>query len=106
MPATGGIIQMTNTKGRFNPSQPSATTPMYEQLEKKAIELTNKGIPEKTVNMILKSMSGEAVTTDEEDAVMEAMRKNLNFPFTPNKAKRGKEMKKYAVPFYSGKMGY
>jgi hypothetical protein len=106
MPATGGIIQMTNTKGRPNPSKQSATTPMYEQLEKKAIELTNKGIPEKTVNMILKSMSGEALTTDEDDAVMEAMRKSLNFPFTPNKAKRGKEMKKYAVPFYSGKMGY
>jgi hypothetical protein len=106
MPATGGIIQMTNTKGPFKPTQQGASTPMYEQLEKKAVELNNKGVPEKVITQILKSMAGESITTDEEDAVMEAMRKSLNFPFTPTKARGGEKMKKYAIPFYTGKIGY
>jgi hypothetical protein len=106
MPATGGVIQMTNTKGPFKPTQQGASTPMYEQLEKKAIELHNKNVPEKVITQILKSMAGESITTDEEDAVMEAMRKSLNFPYTPTKARGGEKMKKYAIPFYTGKTGY
>jgi len=106
MPATGGVIQMTNSKGPFTPTQQGSSTPMYEQLERKALELHNKNVPEKVITQILKSMAGESISTDEEDAVMEAMRKSLNFPFTPTKARGGERMKKYAIPFYTGKTGY
>ena len=106
MPATGGVIQMTNTKGAFKPTQQGASTPMYEQLEKKALDLHNKGVPEKVITQILKSMSGESIATDEEDAVMQAMQKAFNFPYTPTKARGGEKMKKYAIPFYTGKTGY
>ena len=106
MPATGGIIQMANSKGPFTPTPQGNQQAMYERMAEKALELKNKGLEGNTINVILKNMSGQAATTDEEEAIMEAMQKSLNFPFTPAKAKKGKEMKRYAVPFYTGKVGY
>lgn len=105
MSGTGGNIEITDTKA-FDPVQPADP---YEEIKRRAkikIMMDNAGIkdPEGTqLNQILNTQ--QTLPMNNLQASMQGVGiNNLGYQNQPS-GKKGKEVKRYAVPFYTGKMG-
>lgn len=109
-PASGG--QTTFTGGaKFNPNRQSANQPdAFTQMKQDALSLKGSGLPDNTVNKILDIKYGSNTKNNQgfgADAYADMMRqmRSQGAPFGYT-GKKGKEIKKYATPFYTGKTGY
>ena len=103
-PSTGGIVEFTDDGRKLaknsSGNQTQQSIKNYQYLQEL---MGDKEVPEWLYNQIYSTDSGNSGMT-------KAQQEMLNNRFNPNTraAKKGKEIKrlsKWAVPFYSGKMG-
>lgn len=105
MSGTGGNIEITDTKA-FDPVQPADP---YEEIKRRAkikIMMDNAGIKDPNgtqLNQIFNTQ--QTLPMNNLQASMQGVGiNNLGYQNQPS-GKKGKEVKRYAVPFYTGKMG-
>lgn len=109
-PASGG--QTTFTGGAdFNPNKQSANQlDAFTQMQQDALSLKGSGLPDGTVNKILDIKYGSNTKNNQgfgADAYADMMRQMRSQGAPAGyTGKKGKEIKKYATPFYAGKTGY
>lgn len=105
MPGTGGNIEITDTKA-FDPVQPEDPYKRITELAKIKTMMENAGVKDPD-GKILASIYNPQVTPSMNNlqASMQGVGVNsLGYQNQPA-GKKGKEIKRYAVPFYTGKMG-
>ena len=105
MPGTGGNIEITDTKA-FDPVQPEDPYKRITELAKIKTMMENAGVKDPD-GKILASIYNPQVTPSMNNlqASMQGVRvNNLGYQNQPA-GQKGKEVKRYAVPFYTGKMG-
>ena len=96
-PSTGGMITQVGSKA-FDPVQQTDPTEQYFEV---ANRLKLEGI--EPTGDLLKFFTGQS-TLPQQTNIQRAYRNNpMGLGIPP--AKKGKEMKKYATPFYTGKVG-
>jgi hypothetical protein len=102
-PSRGGLIDFTNPR-MWEGSKSGQQGMNSEQIMNLATELNAKGM-KVDGNKLLDVFLGQSNTA--KDPRAEAF-KNMQASYVGSgyKASKGKEMKKYAVPFYMGKVGY
>lgn len=105
MPGTGGNIEITDTKA-FDPVQPADP---YEEIKRRAkikIMMDNAGLKDPNgtqLNQIFNTQ--QTLPMNNLQASMQGVGvNNLGYQNQPA-GKKGKEVKRYAVPFYTGKIG-
>ena len=105
MPGTGGNIEITDTKA-FDPVQPEDPYKRITELAKIKTMMENAGVKDPD-GKILASIYNPQVTPSMNNlqASMQGVGvNNLGYQNQPA-GQKGKEVKRYAVPFYTGKMG-
>lgn len=111
-PNAAGMIQFTGDVPALVANQQAANEMSpYEEMSTRAIDLKAKGLDGTTINTILQNTYGtkavaNANTGADPTADVYRMIREAGMPAGYGQAKKGKEMKKYAVPFYMGKIGY
>lgn len=102
-PEQGGVVNYYNPQA-FKPTAPTQTGASRDEILRDLEELKVRGInPTPQLLDYMRGVKPSAQPTMQPE--MQMMEGNFGFPFQPT-AKKGKEIKKYAVPFYSGKMGF
>ena len=105
MPGTGGNIEITDTKA-FDPVQPEDPYKKITELAKIKTMMENAGVKDPEGN-ILASIYNPQVSPSMNNlqaSVQGVGINNLGYQNQPA-GQKGKEVKRYAVPFYTGKMG-
>ena len=105
MPGTGGNIEITDTKA-FDPVQPEDPYKRITELAKIKTMMENAGVKDPD-GKILASIYNPQVTPSMNNlqaSIQGVGVNNLGYQNQPA-GKKGKEIKRYAVPFYTGKMG-
>lgn len=108
-PTTGGMINVTDNLPKLVANQQAATQlSPFDEMSQRALNLKAKGLDGTTINTILQNNYGgkpasNAQGVDPNADVLRMIRES-GMP-TGYSAKKGKEIKKYAVPFYMGKTG-
>lgn len=111
-PVSGGMIDITADLPALvaNKDASSQLSP-YDEMSSRALDLKAKGLDGTTINTILQNTYGTKAVANANtgaDPYADVMRdiRAAGMPAGYPTAKKGKEIKKYAVPFYMGKIGY
>jgi hypothetical protein len=112
-PQSGGMINITADLPTLVANQQAATQlSPFDEMSQRALNLKARGLDGTTINTILQNTYGgkpvsNAQGVDPNADVLRMIRESgmpAGYPTTT--AKKGKEIKKYATPFYMGKIGY
>lgn len=108
-PTTGGMINVTNNLPKLVANQQAATQlSPFDEMSQRALNLKAKGLDGTTINTILQNNYGGKPASNMQgvDPYADVLRmiRESGMP-AGYSAKKGKEIKKYAVPFYMGKTG-
>jgi hypothetical protein len=111
-PVSGGMIDITADLPALvaNKNAGSQLSP-YDEMSSRALDLKAKGLDGTIINTILQNTYGTKAVANANtgtDPYADVMRdiRAAGMPAGYPTAKKGKEIKKYAVPFYMGKIGY
>lgn len=111
-PVSGGMIGITaNLPALVANKDAGKQLSPYDEMSSRALDLKAKGLDGTTINTILQNTYGTKAVADANtgaDPYADVMRdvRAAGMPAGYPTAKKGKEIKKYAVPFYMGKIGY
>lgn len=101
-PSKGGVIDFYNPQ-QFKPTPQNDQGITRDDILRDIEELKFRDVnPTPELLNYLRGVKTPSKTSNKPEVDM--MQGNFGFPFQPT-ARKGKEIKKYAVPFYSGKMG-
>lgn len=105
MPGTGGNIEITDTKA-FDPVQPEDPYKRITELAKIKTMMENAGVKDPDGKILASIYNPQtSLPMNNLQASMQGVGvNNLGYQNQPA-GKKGKEVKRYAVPFYTGKMG-
>ena len=101
MPGTGGNIEITDTKA-FDPVQPEDPYKRITELAKIKTMMENAGVKDPD-GKILASIYNPQTSLPMNN--LQASTQGVGVNNLGYQGKKGKEIKRYAVPFYTGKMG-
>ena len=108
-PTTGGMIGLTGDLPALVANKQAANQlSQMEQMEQSAIEMKARGVDPTNINKILDLQYGSKaapVSTEGLDPTADVLRMIRESGMPMGYAKKGKEIKKYIVPFYTGKVG-
>ena len=105
MPGTGGNIEITDTKA-FDPVQPEDPYKRITELAKIKTMMENAGVKDPDGKILASIYNPQtSLPMNNLQASMQGVGvNNLGYQNQPA-GQKGKEVKRYAVPFYTGKMG-
>ena len=112
-PQSGGMINITADLPTLVANQQAATQlSPFDEMSQRALNLKARGLDGTTINTILQNTYGgkpvsNAQGVDPNADVLRMIRESgmpAGYPVTTGK--KGKEIKKYATPFYMGKIGF
>ena len=108
-PTTGGMIGLTGDLPALVANKQAANQlSQMEQMEQSALEMKARGVDPTNINKILDLQYGSKtapVSTEGLDPTADVLRMIRESGMPMGYAKKGKEIKKYIVPFYTGKVG-
>lgn len=108
-PTTGGMIGLTGDLPALVANKQAANQlSQLEQMEQTALEMQGRGLDASNINKILDLQYGSKtgpVSTEGLDPNADVLRMIREFGMPMGYGKKGKEIKKYIVPFYTGKVG-
>ena len=108
-PTTGGMIGLTDDLPALVANKQAANQlSQMEQMEQSALEMKARGVDPTNINKILDLQYGSKtapVSTEGLDPTADVLRMIRESGMPMGYAKKGKEIKKYIVPFYTGKVG-
>lgn len=108
-PTTGGMIGLTGDLPALVANKQAANQlSQMEQMEQSALEMKARGVDPTNINKILDLQYGSKtapVSTQGLDPTADVLRMIRESGMPMGYAQKGKEIKKYIVPFYTGKVG-
>jgi hypothetical protein len=108
-PTTGGMIGLTGDLPALVANKQAANQlSQLEQMEQTALEMQGRGLDASNINKILDLQYGSktgSVSTQGLDPNADVLRMIRESGMPMGYGKKGKEIKKYIVPFYTGKVG-